>query len=249
MMDGRVKTLHPALHGGILARRDRPDDLAALERLGIGLVDVVVVNLYPFVEGGGESGDAVRRAGRGDRHRRPVARPRRGEKLPRRARRRRTGGLSASARGARPDAEHGVPLRADAEGARADRRIRHRYRRHADAVRVDGDRVERPAEPRRNVFRPTLELPSDIELSLKKVKGPAYGENPTRAPPGIAGDADAVCGAAAGQVSAMPRSIRAKSSGTRTSSISMPPRASALEFDEPAAVVVKHTNPCGAAIG
>src|SRR5262247_4601337 len=48
MMDGRVKTLHPALHGGILARRDRPDDLAALERHGIGLVDVVIVNLYPF---------------------------------------------------------------------------------------------------------------------------------------------------------------------------------------------------------
>src|SRR6185503_5076486 len=49
MMDGRVKTLHPALHGGILARRERPDDLAALEAHGIGLVDVAVVNLYPFV--------------------------------------------------------------------------------------------------------------------------------------------------------------------------------------------------------
>src|SRR6185503_4553437 len=50
MMDGRLKTLHPAVHGGILARRDRPDDLAALETQRIGLVDVVVVNLYPFVE-------------------------------------------------------------------------------------------------------------------------------------------------------------------------------------------------------
>src|SRR4249920_3864300 len=50
MMDGRVKTLHPALHGGILARRDRADDLAALEQHGLGLVDVVVVNLYPFVK-------------------------------------------------------------------------------------------------------------------------------------------------------------------------------------------------------
>ena len=50
MMDGRVKTLHPALHGGILARRDRPDDLASLQTHGIGLVDVVVVNLYPFVK-------------------------------------------------------------------------------------------------------------------------------------------------------------------------------------------------------
>src|SRR4051812_20467845 len=50
MMDGRVKTLHPALHGGILARRDRTDDLASLEQHGLGLVDVVVVNLYPFVK-------------------------------------------------------------------------------------------------------------------------------------------------------------------------------------------------------
>src|SRR3954470_8093797 len=49
MMDGRLKTLHPALHGGILARRDRPDDLAALHSHGVGLIDVVVVNLYPFV--------------------------------------------------------------------------------------------------------------------------------------------------------------------------------------------------------
>src|SRR5215831_6727283 len=50
MLDGRVKTLHPALHGGILARRDRPDDLAAIQSHGIGLVDLVVVNLYPFVK-------------------------------------------------------------------------------------------------------------------------------------------------------------------------------------------------------
>ena len=50
MMDGRLKTLHPAVHGGILARRDRPDDLTALETQYIGLVDVVVVNLYPFVK-------------------------------------------------------------------------------------------------------------------------------------------------------------------------------------------------------
>src|SRR5207247_9307593 len=50
MMDGRVKTLHPALHGGILARRDHPDDLAAIALQGIELIDVVIVNLYPFAE-------------------------------------------------------------------------------------------------------------------------------------------------------------------------------------------------------
>jgi phosphoribosylaminoimidazolecarboxamide formyltransferase/IMP cyclohydrolase len=48
MMDGRVKTLHPAVHGGILARRNRPDDLAAIGAQGITPIDLVVVNLYPF---------------------------------------------------------------------------------------------------------------------------------------------------------------------------------------------------------
>jgi phosphoribosylaminoimidazolecarboxamide formyltransferase / IMP cyclohydrolase len=50
MMDGRVKTLHPAIHAGILARRARPDDLAAIARHGITPVDLVVVNLYPFLK-------------------------------------------------------------------------------------------------------------------------------------------------------------------------------------------------------
>jgi phosphoribosylaminoimidazolecarboxamide formyltransferase/IMP cyclohydrolase len=48
MLDGRVKTLHPAIHGGILARRDLPAHLAAIETHGIRPIDLVVVNLYPF---------------------------------------------------------------------------------------------------------------------------------------------------------------------------------------------------------
>ena len=50
MMDGRVKTLHPKIHGGILARRHRPDDLEAIRSQGVELVDLVVVNLYPFAQ-------------------------------------------------------------------------------------------------------------------------------------------------------------------------------------------------------
>ncbi len=50
ILDGRVKTLHPAVHGGILARRDVAGHLSQLESHGIGLIDMVVVNLYPFVE-------------------------------------------------------------------------------------------------------------------------------------------------------------------------------------------------------
>lgn len=48
IMDGRVKTLHPLIHGGILARRDNKEDIEAMERFGIKPIDMVVVNLYPF---------------------------------------------------------------------------------------------------------------------------------------------------------------------------------------------------------
>ncbi|MCL4813867.1 MAG: bifunctional phosphoribosylaminoimidazolecarboxamide formyltransferase/IMP cyclohydrolase [Vicinamibacteraceae bacterium] len=48
MLDGRVKTLHPRVHGGILARRHRPDDMAAIAAHDITPIDLVVVNLYPF---------------------------------------------------------------------------------------------------------------------------------------------------------------------------------------------------------
>ena len=50
MMDGRVKTLHPKVHGGLLAVRDNPEHVAAMAAHDIGAIDLVVVNLYPFVE-------------------------------------------------------------------------------------------------------------------------------------------------------------------------------------------------------
>ncbi|MCB1395914.1 MAG: bifunctional phosphoribosylaminoimidazolecarboxamide formyltransferase/IMP cyclohydrolase, partial [Rhodobacteraceae bacterium] len=48
MMDGRVKTLHPKVHGGLLARRELPEHMAALKEHGIETIDLLVVNLYPF---------------------------------------------------------------------------------------------------------------------------------------------------------------------------------------------------------
>ncbi|MSR81657.1 MAG: IMP cyclohydrolase [Candidatus Latescibacteria bacterium] len=48
MLDGRVKTLHPCIHGGLLARRDRPEHLATLQEHQISPIDIVCVNLYPF---------------------------------------------------------------------------------------------------------------------------------------------------------------------------------------------------------
>ena len=56
MMDGRVKTLHPRVHGGLLALRDNPDHVAAMQQHGIEPIDMVVVNLYPFAETIGRAG-------------------------------------------------------------------------------------------------------------------------------------------------------------------------------------------------
>jgi phosphoribosylaminoimidazolecarboxamide formyltransferase/IMP cyclohydrolase len=62
IMDGRVKTLHPKVHGGILARRDEPAHRAAMAQNGIGDIDLVAVNLYPFsetVKGGGDFAECI----------------------------------------------------------------------------------------------------------------------------------------------------------------------------------------------
>ena len=59
MLDGRVKTLHPVIHAGLLARRDRPEDLAALAERGIAPIDLVVCNLYPFAETVASEADAA----------------------------------------------------------------------------------------------------------------------------------------------------------------------------------------------
>src|SRR3954466_12688792 len=48
MLDGRVKTLHPKVHGGLLARREIPAHMASLREHGIATIDILVVNLYPF---------------------------------------------------------------------------------------------------------------------------------------------------------------------------------------------------------
>jgi phosphoribosylaminoimidazolecarboxamide formyltransferase/IMP cyclohydrolase len=57
MMDGRVKTLHPMVHGGLLALRDNPGHVAAMEAHGIWPIDLLVVNLYPFEETVAKGGD------------------------------------------------------------------------------------------------------------------------------------------------------------------------------------------------
>jgi len=71
VLDGRVKTLHPHVHAGLLADQRKPEHVSALADLGIAAFELVVVNLYPFTETV-DSGASHRRMRRADRHRRAL---------------------------------------------------------------------------------------------------------------------------------------------------------------------------------
>ena len=138
MLDGRVKTLHPKVHGGILARRDLPAHVAALAAHGIPTIDLVVVNLYPFRADGRQARLHVGRRHREHRHRRPVDGACRSEELAARRHRRRPRRLRGRPgrveirrrRAGRCDA-----LSPDAQGIRAHRVLRWRDRQLADRAR------------------------------------------------------------------------------------------------------------------
>jgi phosphoribosylaminoimidazolecarboxamide formyltransferase / IMP cyclohydrolase len=233
MLDGRVKTLHPKVHGGILARRERPDDLAALKEHGIGLVDVVVVNLYPFaaaaanpatpfdhlveeIDIGGPS--MVRAAAKNFRDVLvvidPADYPRVLEQL---------------------DATPSLAFRFDlmqkafAHTAAYDAGISATL----GSIALQGARFERGRE---NL------LPSRLALVLEKIRDLRYGENPHQ---------QAAWYGINSVVSGFSRTsiIQGKElSFTNLLDLDAAVRI-VLEFDEPAAAVIKHTNPCGAAVG
>jgi phosphoribosylaminoimidazolecarboxamide formyltransferase/IMP cyclohydrolase len=249
MMDGRVKTLHPALHGGILARRDRPDDLQALARHGIGLVDIVVVNLYPFAKAaanpatpfnalveeidiGGPS--LVRAAAKNFRGVLVVVNPADYPRL-----------IQALDETPSIAFRYELMVKAFAHTAEYDTTI-------ATAllgVQVDGDRVERAASLDTSHFRPTLELPGDVELSLKKIKDLRYGENPHQKAAWYAMASADDGGTSVASGFSRTEILQGKElSYTNLLDLDAAARI-VLEFNEPAAVVIKHTNPCGAAIG
>ena len=240
MMDGRLKTLHPALHGGILARRDRPDDLDALARHGIGLVDVVVVNLYPFAKAaanpatpfdalieeidiGGPS--LVRAAAKNFRGVFVVVDPAD------------YGPLLAALDGTPSVAfRFGLMRKALSHTAAYDATIAATLA----TVSVDGDRFERPDVSR--AVDAVSALGDHIDLSLQKIRDLRYGENPHQ---------KAAWYGVPSVVSGFSRAtiLQGKElSYTNLLDLDAAARI-ALEFSEPAAVVIKHTNPCGAAIG
>jgi len=252
MMDGRVKTLHPALHAGILARRDRPDDLAALERHGLALVDVVVVNLYPFVRAAANpatSFDAlveeidiggpslVRAAAKNFRGVLVVVDPADYPSL-----------LEAIDGTPSLGFRYGLMRKALAHTGAYDTAISATLA----TINLNGDRFERDAV--RPVPDATKEPPAAkewagdrLDVPLEKIRDLRYGENPHQRAAwyrlGVAQDFSPASGLGAATV------LQGKElSYTNLLDLDAAARI-VLEFDEPAAAVIKHTNPCGAAIG
>jgi phosphoribosylaminoimidazolecarboxamide formyltransferase/IMP cyclohydrolase len=243
MMDGRVKTLHPALHGGILARRDRPDDLAALEAHRIGLVDVVVANLYPFVKAaanpatrfdalveeidiGGPS--LVRAAAKNFRDVLVVVDPADYPRLLKALDE--TPSLAFRFDLMRKAFDHTAAYDTAIAGTLA-------------SITLADDRFERRGPDRDHVFADRL------DLSLRKIRDLRYGENPHQAASWYR-SRDGAAGAAISGGGLGAANILQGKELSYTNLLDLDAAARVvLEFDEPAAVVVKHTNPCGVAIG
>ena len=239
MMDGRVKTLHPAIHGGILARRDRADDLAGLRGLGIGLVDLVVVNLYPFavaaanpatpfdalveeIDIGGPS--LVRAAAKNFRDVLVAVDP---ADYPR----------VLAALDDTPSLAFRFDLarKAIAHTAAYDTAIAATLA----TIRLNGATFERADVDGPGPFGERL------ELSLEKVRDLRYGENPHQRAAWYSSGLSGSVASGFGRTTILQGK---ELSYTNLLDLDAAARM-VLEFDEPAAVVVKHTNPCGAAIG
>jgi phosphoribosylaminoimidazolecarboxamide formyltransferase/IMP cyclohydrolase len=234
MMDGRVKTLHPMVHGGILARRTRADDVAAAAAHGITLIDLVVVNLYPFVTAaanlstpfdalveeidiGGPS--LVRAAAKNFQDVLVVVSP-----------------ADYTAVLAQLDQPEGPSAEFRFELAR--KAFEHTGRYDTAIASTLATVTAGPSGFTRSVSNGA---PPVLTPRLTKIRDLRYGENPHQPAAWYAEDPPTGLGAAT--------VLQGKElSYTNLLDLDAASRL-VLEFDEPAAAVIKHTNPCGTATG
>ena len=232
MLDGRVKTLDPHIHGGILARRSSPDDLAAIARHDISPIDIVVVNLYPFVKAaqnqetsfenlieeidiGGPS--LVRAAAKNFADVIVVVSPADYASV-----------LDALDRpgGPSPSFRFELARKAFAHTARYDTAIASTL----SAVKADDAGFTRVAAGA---------FPDSLAIDLRKVRDLRYGENPHQQGALYTG-----FGPHPGYAMLQGKELSYTNLLDLDAAIRM-----VIEFKEPAAALIKHTNPCGAATG
>jgi len=243
MMDGRVKTLHPKIHGGILARRHHPEDLALAAEHGIGMVDLVVVNLYPFVETAAKPGihfddlieqidiggpSLVRAAAKNFRDVLIVVSPKDYDEV-----------IAELDRSGGPSLEFRFDLarRAFAHTGSYDTAIAGTL----DEVTVEGDTFSRDRRGESLDSPAGSFAPNELAVHAHKLRDLRYGENPHQPAAWYAIDPPSGLGA--------PAILQGKElSFTNLLDLDAAARI-VLEFSEPAAAVIKHTNPCGVATG
>ena len=233
MLDGRVKTLHPKVHGGLLARRELPEHMAALERHGIRPIDLVAVTLYPFertvakagvtleeaienIDIGGPS--MIRGAAKNHAHVAVVTDPAQyGPVLD--ELRKSSGTLSDETR-----------FRLAAEA----------FRRTAQYDAAIAAYLRDPAAAGRSA--PAVGFPQRLAIEGVRVQSLCYGENPHQAAAFYRPAAGGLGLSAASQLHGPELSYNNLLDWSAALGL-------LLEFDDPAAVVIKHTNPCGVALG
>ncbi|GAC1481543.1 MAG: bifunctional phosphoribosylaminoimidazolecarboxamide formyltransferase/IMP cyclohydrolase [Candidatus Dormibacteria bacterium] len=223
LLDGRVKTLHPNVHAGILARRDEPRHLQELAERGLKLIDLVVVNLYPFTDkvAGGATGleiiesidiggvTLLRAAAKNHEHVLPVVRP----------------------------SDYPVVL----DALRAPGGISPALRRHLAAIAFGHTAAYDAAIcDHLRGSRASAVLPQDFTLGGHKVRDLRYGENPHQAA-ALYRTVDGGGVAGAKQLQGLELSYNNLLDAQAAWSL-------VSDFIEPAVAIIKHANPCGVAM-
>ena len=226
MLDGRVKTLHPAIHAGILARRELPEHMAKLEEHGFTAIDIVAISLYPFVETVARGADAattienidiggptmIRAAAKNSASVAVLVSPSQYDEV--------LAELRAHGSISQPTRDR-LAARAFAHTAAYDTAV---------AAYLSGQIAE--CEP----------APPEYTIGGRLIAQLRYGENPHQF-----GALYAIPGAPGGVAHA--RQLQGSAlSFTNWLDVDAARRL-VCDFDDPAAAIIKHTNPCGFAVG
>ena len=237
MLDGRVKTLHPRIHGGLLARRDHPEHMAALSVHGIAPIDLLVINLYPFAQAIARADctldDAIENIDIGG----PAM-------------------LRAAAKnwpdvGVVIDPADYAQVLAELDAGGLQRRTKFALARKvfAHTAAYDGmiasylSAVEDGAEARPAGVPQRAAYPGVVTLQLHKVQDMRYGENPHQSA-AFYREAQPAPGTLA-----QYRQVQGKELSFNNIADADAAWECVKAFEEPACAIVKHANPCGVAVG
>jgi phosphoribosylaminoimidazolecarboxamide formyltransferase/IMP cyclohydrolase len=229
MMDGRVKTLHPKIHGGILALLENPEHAAKMREHGIAPIDLVIVNLYPFeatVARGGSFEEAVenidiggpsmvRAAAKNHRHVGVVVDPADYESI--------LAELKENGRALSPATRFRLFRKAFQHTARYDGAIANYF------SSLDDDR-----QPQR--------WGENVNFQISKLQDMRYGENPHQSAAFYATESDT------GPSIARAKQFQGKELSFNNILDADAALSTVLEFSDIATVAIKHNNPCGVAL-